>query len=110
MKRTQDGFTLLEIMIVVAIVGMLAVMASPSFLRTRDLTNNSVCINNLRILVTAKNMFAFDAGRKHNDPVEAHDVNPYLKHPFDQMKEPAGGDYDLRPIGHDPLCTVGHVY
>lgn len=110
MEKRPNGFTLVEIMIVVAIIGMLAVMASPSFLRSRDLTNASICINNLRLLVTAKAMFAVEGRRQHGDLVAADDVNPYLKRPFEQMNEPAGGQYDLQPVGHDPLCTMGHVY
>lgn len=110
MKHEADGFTLVEIMIVVAIVGMLAVMASPSFFRTRELTNNSVCINNLRILVTAKTMFTFEERKADGDPVAGIDLDPYLKRPFEDMPEPAGGAYDLRPVGLDPLCTFGHIY
>lgn len=113
MKRNphhRNGFTLLEIMLVVSIIGMLAVIVYPAFFKNREAARFSLCVSNLRILATAKAIFALEERRGNGDPVVAANVNPYLKRPFEQMDEPAGGIYDLQPVGLDPLCTIGHVY
>lgn len=110
MKQRQHGFTLVEIMIVVAIVGLLATLAMPSFMRARETNNNSMCINNLRVLATAKTILTFEHRLGDGDTVEEEDINLYLKRPFSAMVEPTGGEYDLQPVPLTPLCTAGHVY
>jgi prepilin-type N-terminal cleavage/methylation domain-containing protein len=58
MKKMQKGFTLVEIMIVVAIIGLLAAIAIPSFMKSRLASRTSTCINNLRQLDGAKEQCA----------------------------------------------------
>ena len=50
----RKGFTLVEIMIVVAIIGMLAAIAIPSFMKSRSEARKSTCVNNLRLIDHAK--------------------------------------------------------
>src|SRR5258705_5914397 len=56
----KSGFTLVEIMIVVAIIGLLAVIAIPNFVRARTTAQLNACINNLRQIDGAKQQWALE--------------------------------------------------
>ncbi|MDO9541238.1 MAG: prepilin-type N-terminal cleavage/methylation domain-containing protein [Kiritimatiellia bacterium] len=58
----KKGFTLVEIMIVVAIIGLLAAIAIPSFMRARTTSQQNACINNLRQIEGAKDQYALEFG------------------------------------------------
>src|ERR1700729_3192073 len=78
-KMTQAaGFTLVEIMIVVAIIGLLATIAIPNFVRARLKAQQSACINNLRQIDGAKQPWALEA-RAGQAPVPVlANIQPYL--------------------------------
>jgi prepilin-type N-terminal cleavage/methylation domain-containing protein len=61
-KSKKSGFTLVEIMIVVAIIGLLAAIAIPSFVNARTKSQTNACINNLRQISGAKDQYALDKG------------------------------------------------
>ena len=58
----KKGFTLVEIMIVVAIIGLLAAIAIPSFMKARTTSQKNACINNLRQVESAKDQYAVEHG------------------------------------------------
>ena len=58
----KKGFTLVEIMIVVAIIGLLAAIAIPSFMRARTTSQKNACINNLRQIEAGKDQSALENG------------------------------------------------
>ena len=59
-KLNKKGFTLVEIMIVVAIIAMLAALAVPSFMNARNKSMQASCFNNMRLLDGAMQQYAFD--------------------------------------------------
>ena len=76
--RAKAGFTLIEIMIVVGIIGMLAAMAIPNFIRARAASQQSACINNLRQIDAAKHQWGLEASVALSATPTSADLQPYL--------------------------------
>src|SRR5213079_1741278 len=75
----RKGFTLVEIMIVVAIIALLAAIAVPGFLRARKRSQASRILNDLRMIDSALDQYAIETNRKTGDPVAVADWTNYLK-------------------------------
>lgn len=103
MKSKQCGFTLVEIMIIVAIIGMLAAIALPSFMRSRTKSQTTACINNLRQIEGAKEQWALENRKTQGAAVLTNEIISYLK---TSPSCPAGGTYDYTQVGSNTLCTV----
>jgi prepilin-type N-terminal cleavage/methylation domain-containing protein len=78
-SQRRQGFTLVEIMIVVAIIALLASIAVPGFLRARKRSQASRILNDLRLIDNACDMYAIETNRKTNDPIRIADWTNYLK-------------------------------
>ncbi len=107
------GFTLVEIMIVVAIIGLLAAIAIPSFVHARATSQANACINNLRQIESAVQQVAIDKGLHVGDNVSfPDDVTPYIRLNSNLQIPgcPAGGTYNLATVGSIPqaLCSLGN--
>src|SRR3982751_2402243 len=74
----KSGFTLVEIMIVVAIIGLLAAIAIPNFVRARTTAQQNACINNLRQIDGAKQQWALENKAAPTARPDITDVAPYL--------------------------------
>ena len=80
--RNKKGFTLVEIMIVVAIIGILAAIAIPNFIKARIQANAKACINNLKQVDGAKQQYALEFKLKGSDTVASLGVlTIYLRNP-----------------------------
>ena len=106
-KATRKaGFTLVEIMIVVGIIGLLAALAIPNFIKARTTSKKNVCINNLRQIDSAIQQWAMEKKQGVNATVTESDVTPYLKN---AVSCPSGGtsfsdSYSLSTVASQPLC------
>jgi prepilin-type N-terminal cleavage/methylation domain-containing protein len=78
-SKSRQGFTLVEIMIVVAIIALLASIAVPGFLRARKRSQASRIINDLRLIDNAVDMYAIENNKKGGDPVPVLDWTKYIK-------------------------------
>jgi prepilin-type N-terminal cleavage/methylation domain-containing protein len=78
-NKRRGGFTLVEIMIVVAIIALLAAIAVPGFLRARKRSQASRIINDLRLIDSAVDQYAIESNKKSGDGVNTADWTNYLK-------------------------------
>jgi len=105
-SKAKQGFTLVEIMIVVAIIGLLAAIAIPSFVKSRNQTRMNSCINNLRQIDSAKEQWGLNTGAADGAAVVVDEVNTYIK----KIPEcPASGTYTYGVLGVDPTCSATTV-
>jgi prepilin-type N-terminal cleavage/methylation domain-containing protein len=79
LNRKHAGFTLVEIMIVVAIIALLAAIAVPGFLRARKRSQASKILNDLRMIDAAVDQYAIETNKKSNDVVGTQDWTNYIK-------------------------------
>jgi len=77
--KSHRGFTLVEIMIVVAIIALLAAIAVPGFLRARKRSQASRILNDLRMIDSAVDQYAIETNRKTGDVVAVADWTNYVK-------------------------------
>ncbi|MEY2489144.1 MAG: type pilus assembly protein PilA [Verrucomicrobiota bacterium] len=75
----RAGFTLVEIMIVVAIIALLAAIAVPGFLRARKRSQASKILNDLRLISSAMDQYAIETNKKSADPINVDDWTRYVK-------------------------------
>ena len=102
----QGGFTLVEIMIVVAIIGLLASIAIPNFVKARTTAQMNACISNLRQIDGAIQQWALDTKQGDTATITAADVLPYLKN---AVVCPSGGktfadSYSVTTVQARPAC------
>ena len=112
---SKAGFTLVEMMIVVAIIGLLAAIAIPNLVHARTTTQTKVCINNLRQIDGAAQTWALENNKAPGDTYTLAILIPYLGRGLAGTTPtcPANGTYSPgATVGNPPSCSLsasGHV-
>jgi prepilin-type N-terminal cleavage/methylation domain-containing protein len=102
----ESGFTLVEIMIVVAIISLLASIAIPSYAKARERVYTTTCIRNLQQIDGAIHLWSLDMKKDEQQPVTYSDIRGYLK---GSLVCPSGGtsfadSYTISTVDARPTC------
>ena len=109
----KSAFTLVEIMIVVAIIGMLTAIAIPTVAKARENAQRNACIANLKQIDGAKATWAMEQKKTSTDTPALTDLYGAANYIRDQPYCPSNGTYDPQQVQLKPTCTeaatMGHT-
>ena len=111
-NRRRGGFTLVEIMIVVAIIALLAAIAVPGFLRARKRSQASRILNDLRMIDSAVDQYAIETNRTTGFGVAVTDWTNYLKKGstlYNTGKDILGNTYGAQTVDTIPQVTTASL-
>src|SRR5437899_2647445 len=88
------------------LIPMLAAIAIPNFVRAREAAQKTMCLNNLRRIDGAKQVWALQNNKDTNSTPTMQDLTPFLKGNIATLRCPAGGTYAINQVGVPPTCTI----
>lgn len=107
---SEQGFTLLEVIILAGIIGILAVIVIPSYIKYRAQAAQSVCIQSLTKIEAVKQTWGLEARRTTGDQPSDDDLFGPMGYMRTKPVCPSGGDYTINPIGENATCSfAGHT-
>lgn len=108
-QHCRDGFTLVEIMIVVAIIGLLAAIAIPNFVKARKTAQGNACINNLRQIDSAIQQFALEHNAKDDALINSTQVAEYMRNKEMPVCPTGNTPYKVGPNIESPVVCENAV-
>jgi prepilin-type N-terminal cleavage/methylation domain-containing protein len=109
--NSEEGFTLVEIMVTVAIIALVLAIAIPSFVKAKESVFKNSCISNLKVVDEAVSLWSFTEGKGDDDPVTMADLlNGYLKtEPYCPLDTERVG-YIVTTVSEVPVCPREEDY
>ena len=102
-RNSKAAFTLVEIMIVVAIIGLLAALAIPGFVKARKQSQGRRILNDARQLDAAIDQWALEKGKKDNDAIVTAEAATYLKTGTWQANDLLGNAFAVGAVGSNQI-------
>jgi len=110
MSGRRKGFTLVEILIVVAIMGLIMAIILPNYLKNRRDAQSRVCSTNLVRLLGAKQQWGFANSAEDDAVPTMDDLIPYLNRGQGEVACPSGGEYTIGKMTNPPTCSKSVVF
>jgi prepilin-type N-terminal cleavage/methylation domain-containing protein len=107
LRQGRPGFTLVEIMIVVLIIGILLAIAVPNFVKAREVSRAKACVENLRSIAYAKEQWAVEQKKSTTDTPVDTDLYGSTNYLRTTPACPEGGTYTINSLATVPTCSIG---
>jgi prepilin-type N-terminal cleavage/methylation domain-containing protein len=107
LHRGRSGFTLVEIMIVVLIIGILLAIAIPNYVKAREVSRAKSCLSNLRSISYAKEQWAVEQKKATTDTPADTDLYGSTAYLRQTPLCPGGGSYTINNLAAYPTCSIG---
>ncbi len=103
----RQGFSLMDIMIIVAVLALLAAIAVPNFVNVKRKSETHFCVHNLSILREAKKHWAKEPEKPKGAICSWSMIKGHIPQDSSLGSCLAGGSYTIGPAGEDPQCSIG---